>query len=189
MSLADVKEVRRIITNMLADSVKSFSVISVYHNRSRAQFSAHISYGCCNEKAKEIVNSNPMITELLELQTALHNKQIELARSLKIKAETGENNYGRRSTIPDDHYSIIASAVAILERQLQQNVQDAANMLAKTYSNYLDSLDTRTFDAYTKGMSADDFLNIIKDEIAEIKTKAEDLKKEIEKNGYNPDNK
>ena len=188
MSLTDVKEVRRIITNLLTDSVKSFSVISVYHNRSKAQFSSRISYGCCHNKAVELVNANPLTQELLELQTELYNKYVDLRKAMKLETDVVDDYAIRLRIKPEDHYSIVTATVDSVEAALQENVQDAANTLARTYNKYMDDMEARTFDAYTKGMSADDFLNIIKDEIAEIKTKIEDLRKEIEKNGYKSSN-
>ena len=182
MSLADVKEVRRIITNLLSDSVKDFSIIHTYHNRSRIQFSSSITYGACALKAQELVHSNSMTNEILKLQGELFH-QSEILRVQVSKPEENGEIFGR-STIPNDYYNVISGIINQTERTLQKNVQDVANTLAQTYNKYMDNIEARTFDAYTKGMSADDFLNIVKDEIAEIKIKADDLKKEVEKNGY-----
>jgi predicted RNase H-like nuclease (RuvC/YqgF family) len=84
----------------------------------------------------------------------------------------------------DDYFALISSAIDYTKDILMKRCEYATTDVVDQYNEYLSKSEARTFDAYTKGMSADDFLQMIKEEIKELQDKAEELTKELEKNGY-----
>jgi hypothetical protein len=193
--MQDMKEVRRIVTSLLEDSVKEVYVITIRTYRHKISFFSSFVYGGFTKYSAELLNNNDEIKEISEMQVKLTQKKNNIVRKL-IKATTGEidNNLDivhtreihevHNVTSLRDDYGIISSIYSNVQSALNDRLIKITNIIVESYNKYLNTIESRTFDAYTKGMSADDFLLIVRDEIKVLQLQVNDLKKELEEHEY-----
>ena len=177
MSMQDMKEVRRIVTTLLTDSVELNHVIKAVTYNRKTTFNSNFSYGYFRTLATSLVDSYPKLQELTDLERLIIKKRDEIIKNIS-KLEMPQ----------DDTEEYVSSLISTLKMHVEANIErkcvDMVHEVTGAYNEYLNKLESRTFDAYTKGMSADDFLEIIKDEIKALQDKANNLIEVLKNNEY-----
>jgi len=196
MSMQDMKEVRRIVTNILADSIQNVPTIITSFYRQRVSFNSSVSYDCFKEQAKKVVNESPIATEISQLQRQLAERRYEFLKSLininksEMEEAREENDYDEdeNDVKASDDFGVISDTISKVNSTLKARAEKQTKKVVEEYNDYLSKIESRTFDAYTKGMSADDFLAIVREEVKVLQTKAKNLAEDLKKNGYNDKN-
>lgn len=194
MSMQDMKEVRRIVTNILTDSIELIPCIRTSSYRNRVSFSVTFGWGEFSKAAENVIKKCKDNEELSAMQVALTKKKKEVIKSLLRTTKDGlkeaedddDNEHNKRhdKTSLRDDFGVIDTIESTVEKIYQKRSTTMAEAVAQEYNEYLSKIESRTFDAYTKGMSADDFLAIVRDEVKALQTKATELTEELKRNGY-----
>lgn len=192
--MQDMKEVRRIVTNILTDSIELIPCIRTSSYRNRISFGASFGWGEFSKAAEDVIKKCKDNEELSAMQVALTKKKKEVIKSLlrttKDELKEAEDDYDNepnkrhdKTSLRDD-FGVIDTIESTVEKIYQKRSTTMAEAVAQEYNEYLSKIESRTFDAYTKGMSADDFLAIVRDEVKALQTKATELTEELKRNGY-----
>jgi len=194
MSMADMKEVRRIVNNILTDSLENIPVMSTSTYHSKVSIGLNIPYGSFSKEAARLLKENKITKEVSDLQTLLTKKKKELLKSLisvnknelKEMEEDDRDREGRNnpSTGLRDDFNVLDKVESSVETTLKRRCEEVGKSVRDSYRDYLTGIESRTFDAYTKGMSADDFLAIVREEVKNLQIKALELTEELKRNGY-----
>lgn len=196
MSMQDMKEVRRIVSTLLADSVEMIPVINSHTYHSKTTFMVNFGYYGFKKSSEALVKKDPAMKELSDLQLQLVQKR-KLALKNLINATVSEIKKADEDEAPSaqrdestklrDDYSVIEGIRASVERTIEKHCKTIAEEVTRAYNDYVSKIESRTFDAYTKGMSADDFLGIIREEVKALEKRASSLTKELIRHEYSTD--
>ena len=200
MSIQDMKEVKRLVSILITNEFKETKFIESRCYRGNAiSFVSNISSTYLNEYIEEIVDNHKITKELADIQIKLFEKQKELIKVLtnankKDIKDTLENdgnaNPYSRSYKPNtelfDEFNVINKASSSIQDIIFERLEEIVKTFVSKLNTYINETEARVFDAYTKGMTADDFLNIVREELREFHNERDNIIKELEENGYKP---
>jgi cob(I)alamin adenosyltransferase len=194
-----MKEVKRLIGMLITNEFKDIKFISSSSYRNvTTHFNDRLSSSYLVKHVEDLISKSKITEELSDLQRKLFDKQTEFIKSLtkatkKDINEELENDGERASrwrseTEPDtklfDDFNAIRNASQTIQRILYKRLEATVEKFVEKLNHYINEVEARVFDAYTKGMTTDDFLSIVKEEIKEFRTERDEIAKELEDNGY-----
>lgn len=199
-----MKEVKKLISVLITNEFKSVSFISASHYRGNAtSFHSNISSSNMTAYVESLVDKHPLTKEISKLQNDLYLKQIELVKLLsessKKDAQEDVENDGteveRRhwrsesdtETKYFDEYKAIRNASTSIRSLRFIRIESRIKEFAKKINQYIHETEAKVFEAYSQGMSPDDFLEIVREEIKEFQVEKANIIKDLEDNGYKHD--
>lgn len=200
-----MKEVKKLISVLITNEFKGVSFISPSYYRSNAiSFHSNISSSNILNHIESLVDKHQLTKEISKLQSELYAKQVELVKILsesnKKDAQEDlvndgteiERRYWRSDNDPEtkyfDEYKAIRSGIASIRSIRFNRLETRVKEFAGKINQYINETEAKVFEAYSKGMSADDFLEIVREEIKEFQNEKVNITKELEANGYKRDN-
>lgn len=200
-----MKEVKKLISVLITNEFKGVSFISPSYYRSNAiSFHSNISSSNILNHIESLVDKHQLTKEISKLQSELYAKQVEL---VKILSESNKKDaqedlvndgteiercYWRSDNDPEtkyfDEYKAIRSGIASIRSIRFNRLETRVKEFAGKINQYINETEAKVFEAYSKGMSADDFLEIVREEIKEFQNEKVNITKELEANGYKHDN-